>query len=77
MTYTEKAASLVSNSAARWRAIQNILANNNQRNNEEKEYAKEYTNRLRPRKKTPQHKSTKGRSKELQFNTNLTKQHKA
>jgi hypothetical protein len=32
MTYTEKAASLVPNSAARWRAIQNILANNNQRN---------------------------------------------
>ncbi len=52
-TYTEKAASLVLNSAARWRAIQNILVNNNQRNNEEKEYAKEYTNRLRPRKNTP------------------------
>jgi hypothetical protein len=33
MTYTEKAASLVPNSAARWRAIQNIQANNNQRSN--------------------------------------------
>ncbi len=52
MTYTEKAGSLVPNSAARWRAIQNILANINQRSNEQKDYAKEYTNRLRPRKKT-------------------------
>jgi hypothetical protein len=41
MTYTEKAASLVPNSAARWRAIQNILANINQRNNEQKDYAKD------------------------------------
>ncbi len=51
MTYTKKAASLGPNYAARWRAIQNILANINQRNNEQKDYAKEYTNRLRPRKK--------------------------
>ena len=53
MTYTEKAASLVPNSAARWRAIQNIQANNNQRSNKEKKYTKENTPRVRPRRKTP------------------------
>ena len=76
MTYTEKAASLVPNSAARWRAIQNILANINQRSNEQKDYAKEYTNRLRPRKKTPQHKSTQNQLKVLKFEDNLMKQRK-
>jgi hypothetical protein len=76
MTYTEEAASLVPNSAARWRAVQNILANNNQRSNEQKDYAKEYTHRLRPRKKTPQHKSTQNQLKVLKFEDNLMKQHK-
>jgi phage-related tail protein len=57
-TYTEKAASLVQNSAARWRAIQKHLRNNNQRSNKEEKYTKENTTRLRQRKRT-QHKSTK------------------
>ncbi len=75
-TYTEKAASLVPNSAARWRAIGNILANNNQRSNKEEKYTRENTTRVRPKKKKPQHKSTKIRSKVLEVNANLIKQHK-
>ena len=52
-TYTEKAASLVQNSAARWRAIQKHLRNNNQRSSKEEIYTKENTTRLRQRKRNP------------------------
>jgi hypothetical protein len=51
-TYTEKAASLVPNSAARWRAIQKHPSKHNQRSNKEERYTKENTTRLRSRKKT-------------------------
>ena len=70
-TYTEKAASLIQNSTARWRAIQTHLKNNNQRSNKEEKYTKENTTRLRQRKRT-QHKSAKQSVKSLktlqQFN---------
>jgi hypothetical protein len=55
MTYTEGAANLVPDSAARWRASESILANNIQRSNKERRYNEETTTRLRPRKNTPTH----------------------
>ncbi len=78
-------ARLVPNSAARWRAIQNNLANNIQRNNKKEIHHIIRYSSTSKKKKTPQHKSTLHRSKKkkkkkkkkkLKFEDNLIVQHK-
>jgi len=69
-------AKLVSNSAARWRAIQIIQENNIQRSNKEERYTEKKTLIVSAQEKTPQHKSTQLQSITLTFSTKLKSSNK-
>jgi hypothetical protein len=65
-TYAEKAASLVQNSAARWRAIQKHLRNNNQRSSKRRNTPRK-TLLVYVKEKETQRKSTKQSVKYLRI----------